>query len=807
MAVTLVNLTGDISDLIGDDFNATRTRVWIDTNIDGDVVIDTTGNQIHLGNAQATVNSDGTFTFTDLIATNSTTNPTAFQYQVHIEYLKRLPQQTANGKHSRWSSGWFSLTATSDLADVAAESYVPPTWQSSFIASAEAAVQAIADEAEAERVGAEAARDLAEQYRDEAHDISGIDTSDGVVQALIEDSGSATSAALTASTDDTVADRLVDRTSATWGASLLRAPVSLAGYGVLPSNGAAANVSALAAASADLAGGTMVDVVIPSGEYDLTIASGGAALSFANIANVRVRGLGDVVLHDTTTHTNNGPFTSVFQFDNCGEAEVSGIEYVGQALATPSTLLGYQGAIFVRAINGTDKVGVDAKLTNLRYGVQSGAYDDASKGLCSNFDIRLRTSFCGYPIAILRADGIRYDIDADDIHRAVYLAGCNNVRGTARWKNQYIADVACLITDCLDSGTDAAAQIDPVGAATSSRGSSDIDITSIDKGSTVMTTSTVCAGVLLSRVDPVAFRNIKIKVQSKATDTVSRYVGGVQILSGAKAVWSRYAYNWTSNIVLDNVEISGVMDQSAMTLSGNVASGGVYAITYETDATHAATVRNLRLNNFVHLPSAGNTRSNYIQTPNCQGTALQNVQASGTDLSLYTNSTSGDATLLNSKIKDLAALGSNVTLINSTAATMDTTTAPKVYQSSIHGAGGTNGIVKHVFLTLSGASTSWASAIPQGAVVKSVQSRVNTAITGASGYSIGVSGDTTRYGNFLALTVGTTSNNRSWANTEATAQRTYTAATDLVVTANGSNFTGGVVHLMVTYELSANLTS
>ena len=194
MAVTLVNLTGTLTDLVGANFDARRTKVWIETNVEGDVVIDSTGDEIHLGNAAATVGTDGAFTFTDLVATNSTTNPTAFQYQVHIAYPVSLPQLANNGNNASWDSGWFSLTATSDLADVAAEQYVPPTWMT----TATATLQGYVDEGKA--------------YRDNQALIAGLTGEDTAVAALVNQTGptpaeSATHAALSASIADSPAYR------------------------------------------------------------------------------------------------------------------------------------------------------------------------------------------------------------------------------------------------------------------------------------------------------------------------------------------------------------------------------------------------------------------------------------------------------------------------------------------------------------------------------------------------------------------------------------------------------------------------
>lgn len=187
MAVTLVDLTFDLADLIGTDFDTRRTKVWIETNVDNDAIVDPDTGTIRLGDAKVTLNSDGTGTVADLWATNSTgTNPTGWQYRVWVDYARGSDKRRA-----KWTSGWFSLTATSDLADVVEEQFVPPTYLSTvtelldgYVADAEAA-------------------------RDAAVDISNISTSDEVVEALVLNTGGTgplTRGALAAVTG-TVADR------------------------------------------------------------------------------------------------------------------------------------------------------------------------------------------------------------------------------------------------------------------------------------------------------------------------------------------------------------------------------------------------------------------------------------------------------------------------------------------------------------------------------------------------------------------------------------------------------------------------
>jgi hypothetical protein len=94
---------------------------------------------------------------------------------------------------------------------------------------------------------------------------------------------------------------------------------------------------------------------------------------------------------------------------------------------------------------------------------------------------------------------------------------------------------------------------------------------------------------------------------------------------------------------------------------------------------------------------------------------------------------------------------------------------------------------------LSGATTSSTITIPNRAIVMAVNCRVTQAITGATSFSIGISGDATRYGNSLGIALDTT-------NIGMTQHPfTYYANTALLFTANGGSFTAGKVRVGVQY--------
>uniref|UniRef100_B0T7Z1 Uncharacterized protein n=1 Tax=Caulobacter sp. (strain K31) TaxID=366602 RepID=B0T7Z1_CAUSK len=96
-------------------------------------------------------------------------------------------------------------------------------------------------------------------------------------------------------------------------------------------------------------------------------------------------------------------------------------------------------------------------------------------------------------------------------------------------------------------------------------------------------------------------------------------------------------------------------------------------------------------------------------------------------------------------------------------------------------------------LTLSGAAVATTVMIPSRAIVLGVSTRTSAAITGATSYSCGVSGDAAKFGASLGVA-------KNASNIGVIGPTAYYADTPVVITAAGGGFTGGKVrvsmHLM-----------
>ena len=98
---------------------------------------------------------------------------------------------------------------------------------------------------------------------------------------------------------------------------------------------------------------------------------------------------------------------------------------------------------------------------------------------------------------------------------------------------------------------------------------------------------------------------------------------------------------------------------------------------------------------------------------------------------------------------------------------------------------------------LSGATYVSTIAIPAYAVPIGVTTRVTTAITGATSYDVGDGTDADLWGNDIDITLGSQSRTADF--TAIAAVDAAATARTVTLTANGSNFTGGVVEICVHY--------
>ncbi len=102
--------------------------------------------------------------------------------------------------------------------------------------------------------------------------------------------------------------------------------------------------------------------------------------------------------------------------------------------------------------------------------------------------------------------------------------------------------------------------------------------------------------------------------------------------------------------------------------------------------------------------------------------------------------------------------------------------------------------------SVSGATVTATTLIPDGAVVVGVTTKVTVALGGGggtTGYQVGTVADPDRWGVAATITAGTSTDNTNWT---AGTIECFTAASDVVITAVGGNFNGtGTIYVSVQY--------
>ena len=95
-------------------------------------------------------------------------------------------------------------------------------------------------------------------------------------------------------------------------------------------------------------------------------------------------------------------------------------------------------------------------------------------------------------------------------------------------------------------------------------------------------------------------------------------------------------------------------------------------------------------------------------------------------------------------------------------------------------------------VTLAGAFVASTLLIPSRTIVLAVASRTVAAVTGATAYEVGISGETSKFGGLLSVAAGA-------FNIGVIGPQAFYADTPLRITALGGGFTGGRVRLVLSY--------
>lgn len=530
-------------------------------------------------------------------------------------------------------------------------------------------------------------------------------------------------------------------------------------------------------------------------QYNVDWGDSGNLATFTDRDDITIIGNGALLknLHAFTLDN----IAAVFAASNCKRIKVKGLNFEGVPISdksNPATGIGYRGASFLYLTNACEDVEVEAALKYLRYGVVAGSYSNGALGNNKNIDQKLRTFECGYPVAHYLSENVGVDIVALSSHRAAYLAGINGLHGRVLCKDQYIAPIQVLISDAqVSSGV--------------SRGSSNVDLNVIDIGSTNFIANSYLTAISPSRVDPgTVYENIKIRSTLRGTNTIATTMSPFAIYSNVLAALPGvYPFNWEPTIFLKSIDVTVNLDRSAQTVAGPTVGGDFYINTIDSGA-HFATVSDLKIRANLRTGSGGNPRAAYCVVPGLtDGVRVENSNFTGYALEFLSN-TNAPITFANcvgiSATSSFSGETSQYRFINTdTSSASQPTTNATFVQSRVANAGVvTRTVIRDI--TLTGPSVTSANFIPAGSLIRGVSGRVKTAITGASGFQVGVTGGLTRYADLSLTAVDTTFDSRNMLQAEVDNGPRYTnVGTGLIVTAKTADFTGGVLRIAVTYDV------
>ena len=206
MSLSNVTTTFNVHDLFGANFDARRAKAWATTNAPDDTIHDKSTGETRIGGGTATINPDGTGTFTHW-APGADGNPTTWQTTYHFD----VPDRTTGKGRRVEHFGPFTVTTSGLLTALVQEQIAIPTATAAASAAAAGAsatsaagsassAATSASAASTARTGAEAARAGAEAAEDAAQALvlSDLGTTDGQTRALIENPASQTAGALSA---------------------------------------------------------------------------------------------------------------------------------------------------------------------------------------------------------------------------------------------------------------------------------------------------------------------------------------------------------------------------------------------------------------------------------------------------------------------------------------------------------------------------------------------------------------------------------------------------------------------------------
>ena len=289
-------------------------------------------------------------------------------------------------------------------------------------------------------------------------------------------------------------------------------------------------------------------------EVAFPVNSNFSFVTYSGEQNVRITGP-SATIKDVNTYGVDF-LTNIFKFVGCKDIYIDvgcDANVLPDITAPYPNGIGYNGSAFVYLEGFCERVVVDSVVKNVRYGVRQGGYSNPALGGANDITTKLRCYQVGYPVAFYNASNIKLDIDSNVQHRAAYITGCSNVRGTVAQAGFMYAAIGVLVADAIQVASS-------VDADRRAYGGDNIYINVVDRGTTGTQSNRAACGITAAWKAPnIAFNDVHFHLSVKCNDA-NRTLAGFRLEN---------TVGWMPTNEYNNIKVSGVIDRRDQTIGAS----------------------------------------------------------------------------------------------------------------------------------------------------------------------------------------------------------------------------------------------
>lgn len=386
-------------------------------------------------------------------------------------------------------------------------------------------------------------------------------------------------------------------------------------------------------------------------EVSFPVGANGSFVTYTDAENVRIIGP-RATIKDVNTYGVDF-LTDIFKFVNCKGVYINvgcDANVLPDIAAPYPNGIGYNGSAFVYLEGFCERVVVDSIVKNVRYGIRQGGYSNPALGGANDITAKLRCFQVGYPVAFYRASNIKLDVDSNIQHRAAYITGCSNVRGTVAFAGFTYASMGVLIADAILVAS-------AVDANRQAYGGDNIHINVVDRGSTGTQSNRAACGIAAAWKAPnTAFNDIHIHLSVKCNNA-NRTLAGFRLEN---------TVGWYSTNEYNNIKVSGTIDRREQDIAAS--SWADFTINgIESGETgpypNSPKFNGIDLSELQIINAAATSNNSQVFAPNAVGVVnLRGAKMAGANLSI--NTPNARVVLTNATIAVVAGPGIKFPALN-----------------------------------------------------------------------------------------------------------------------------------------------